>query len=172
MFSSLGCALTTSKYHKRAPICSKESWVFYSSCFVQILLACRIHDILRFYTVCFLYVWYRLFFVCFIWSVDRINRPYKTDKKVCYFLFSLAFWSRFAIKNYIFFTRRAFTSMYHYGSGQHRIHSFLSFLVFFGYSFLFFALSWLCNPLFPWPCNSLFSLCPSVACLCQPFPLV
>ncbi len=106
----------------------------------------------------------------------------KTDKKVCYFLFSLAFWSRFAIKNYIFFTRRAFTTMYHYASrsvlivahsltcpsltcppfsGPH-LFRFLfgllwSFLVLFCYSSLFFALSSPCNPLFPWPCNPLFS---------------
>jgi hypothetical protein len=51
----------------------------------------------------------------------------KTDKKVSYFLFSLAFWSRCVIKNHVFFTRRTFTTMYHYASRKHRIHSFFPF---------------------------------------------
>ena len=106
MFSSLGCALTTSKNHKRAPIWSQESWVFYSSCFVEILLACRIHDILRFYTV--------------NRPADNGNRQKSLLFFLFYFLFSLAFWSRCAVKNYIFFTRRAFTT---YGTSQSRKHT-------------------------------------------------
>ena len=176
MFSSLGCALTTSKYHKRAPIWSQESWVFYSSCFVEILLACRIHDIIRFKTST-------------TWTINR-NRQKSLLFFLFYFLFSLAFWSRCAVKNYIFFTRRAFTT---YGTSQSRKHTkstlfssfffcFYVFLLFlsslthsftcphlfrflfglFWLLFFFFVLlcsflTWPCLSLVSWPCNPLFS---------------
>ena len=126
MFSSLCCALTTSKNHKRAPIWSQESWVFYSSCFVEILLACRIHDILRFYTV--------------NRPADNGNRQKSLLFFLFYFLFSLAFWSRCAVKNYIFFTRRAFTTN---GTSQSRKHTkstlFYHFLFCFYVFLLFFS---------------------------------
>ena len=146
MFSSLGCALTTSKYHKRAPIWSQESWVFYSSCFVEILLACRIHDIIRFKTST-------------TWTINR-NRQKSLLFFLFSFLFSFAFWSRCAIKNYIFFTRRLLSWL---GIPSH----------FFCFLFLFFflpSLFFLFFFLFLVFLSPLFR--PSVACLLSAFPLV